>query len=148
MSPKSGLPCLLPALLIAMAMPCALAPAQALDPKMHHLRSGAVREWDEFPGQAESRELTLRFDFRANAAESTLRLRHRDLKQTWAVILNGKEVAKLPLDENEMVTYWPVPLGALHDGGNELRIACATAEPSDDILVGEIELLSIPREKA
>jgi hypothetical protein len=121
--------------------------AQVLDPKLHHLRSGDAREWDDFPAQAESRDLVVRFDSRPNPTEFTLRLRHRDIKQTWVITLNGKELAKLPLDENAMVTYWPIPAGSLRDGVNDLRIAATTPDPSDDIEVGEIQLLNLPRQK-
>src|SRR5262245_53440890 len=74
--------------------------------RMHHLRSGAEREWAEFLEQAEARELAVIFQARANEAEQTLRVRHRDLKQPWRVLLNGTEIAQLPFDEADMVTYW------------------------------------------
>ena len=62
-----------------------------------------------------------------------------DLKQQWTVRLNDREVAKLPLDENQMVTYWPLPAGALRDGANDLRIACSGGAASDDILLGVLD---------
>src|SRR5262249_52752077 len=39
----------------------ALAAEQVLTAKLYHLRSGAVREWADFPEQAEARELRLTF---------------------------------------------------------------------------------------
>ena len=111
---------------------------------MHHLRSGAEREWAEFPARAESSQLAVRFAATPNAAEQTLRLRHRDLKQPWHVLLNGKEIARLPLDEADMITYWAVPPGALQDGANELRVHC-TGSASDDVLIGHISLIDRPR---
>src|SRR3712207_3117274 len=74
--------------------------AQPLDPKMHHLRHGLLREWDEFPEHAEASQLRLTFTARANDAERTLRLRHRDLHHPWAVHVNGKEIARLPPEDN------------------------------------------------
>src|SRR5262245_21930388 len=77
--------------------------------RMHHLRSGAAREWAEFPERAEAAELVIAFQATPNAREFTLRLRHRDLKQNWIVRVNGKELARLPSDEADTMTYWPVP---------------------------------------
>ena len=72
---------------------------------MHHLRLGVAREWDEFPEQAEAAALVLPFDASANRNERTLRLRHRDLKQSWCVRVNGREVACLPPDEADTISY-------------------------------------------
>jgi hypothetical protein len=114
--------------------------------RIHHLRSGAEREWAEFPGQAEGTELVRTFQATPNAGEQTLRLRHRDLKQGWRVLVNGKEIARLPLDEADMITYWVVPAGTLRDGANELRIHC-TGAASDDVLIGPVTLIDRPREQ-
>src|SRR5262245_54665382 len=58
------------------------APAaeRVLTPKLHHLRSGAVREWADFPEQADAADVRLSFAAKANPAQQTLRLRHRDVK--------------------------------------------------------------------
>src|SRR5258708_31187487 len=125
---------------LVLGMWVASARGQMLDGRMHHLRSGATREWDEFPEKAEGSDLLFRFEAAANASPRTLRLRHRDLKQQWIIQLNGSEIARLPQDENAMVTCWNVPAGALREGQNELRIACSGG-PSDDIDIGEVELL-------
>ncbi|MEN3340390.1 MAG: hypothetical protein V7647_4066 [Acidobacteriota bacterium] len=113
--------------------------------RMHHLRSGAEREWAEFPANAEGRELALAFPARLNQAEQTLRLRHRDLKQPWLVLLNGTEIARLPPDEADMITYWTVPPGSLKDGRNELRIRCTGGDASDDVLIGQVTLVARPK---
>ena len=113
---------------------------------MHHLRSGASREWAEFAPAPEGAELAVRFDAARNSAEQTLRLRHRDLKLQWTLHLNGKPLAKLPFDENEMVTAYAVAPGALIDGANELKISAAPGT-SDDVLIGEIELIESPRDE-
>jgi hypothetical protein len=117
---------------------------QVITGRMHHLRSGAEREWMEFPAQAEGRELVLAFDAKPNEAEQTLRVRHRDLKQPWRVRLNGTEIGQLPFDEADMRTYWTVPAGTLKEGRNELRIHC-TGKASDDVLLGEVTLIDQPR---
>jgi hypothetical protein len=111
--------------------------------RMHHLRAGAQREWAQFPEQAEGPELVRAFRAKPNHAEHALRLRHRDLKQSWRVVLNGNEIARLPLDEADMITYWVVPAGTLRDGTNELRIHCTGCQ-SDDVSVGQVTLIDRP----
>jgi hypothetical protein len=113
---------------------------------MHHLRSGTEREWAEFPEQAEGTELVLAFQATPNQHEQTLRLRHRDLKQQWRVLLNGNEIARLPLDEADTITHWVVPAGALRQGRNEVRIHCA-ATASDDVSIGQVTLIGRHREQ-
>jgi hypothetical protein len=114
--------------------------------RIHHLRSAADREWAEFPKQAEGRELVLAFRAKPNDADQTLRLRHRDLKQPWRVLLNGTEIAQLPFDEADTVTYWAVASGTLKEGRNELRVHC-TGSVSDDVLIGPVTLIDRPRER-
>jgi hypothetical protein len=114
--------------------------------RLHHLRSGAEREWSEFPERAEGVELVRRFVATRNLAEQTLRLRHRDLKQPWVVRLNGKEIARLPLDEADTLTYWALPPGTLTDGTNDLRIH-STGRAPDDVMIGQVTLIDRPREQ-
>src|SRR5256885_11087008 len=104
---------------------------QVLDARMHHLRFGAQREWDEFPERAEGAEWSWHFTSKANAAEQSLRLRQRDVKDVWQVRLNGQLLGSLVQDENEMVLYYALPPGALRDGANELKIAHAAASASN-----------------
>jgi hypothetical protein len=115
--------------------------------RIHHLRSGDEREWAEFPERAEGKELAIGFQAKANHGEQTLRIRHRDLKQPWRVLLNGEEIAQLPPDESDMFTYFAVPAGTLKAGVNELRVHC-TGRASDDVLVGPVTLIDRPREQA
>jgi hypothetical protein len=112
---------------------------RVLDAQLHHLRQGDQREWTDFPVQAEGPALTVRFPAEANAAEQTLRLRQQDVKQTWKLLLNGKERGRLIPDENDQVLYLPLPAGALITGENTLRIEQVGKVP-DDIRVGEIHL--------
>jgi hypothetical protein len=114
--------------------------------RMHHLRSQGEREWGEFPEQADGAELALAFEAMPNQGEHTLRLRHRDLKQVWRVLVNGKEIARLPQDEADMVTYWPVPAGLLAAGTNHLRIH-SSATTGDDVLIGRVMLIGQPVEQ-
>jgi hypothetical protein len=136
------------ALLITPVVLPAQSPHILVDSRMHHLRSGDMREWASFPAEAEGTSLTRPFEARATSTEWTLRLRHRDVKQAWRVVINTTEIARLPPDEVDMTTYWPVPPGVLKDGANELRILGVAGAASDDVMVGEIALLSRPRAAA
>jgi hypothetical protein len=120
------------------------AAGQVLTPKLHHLRSGVVREWADFPEEAEAAELRLSFKAKANPAEQALRLRHRDVKQTWKLRINDREIGRLPPDENDMVTFWAVPPNALIDGKNELLIS-SPDKTSDDVIIGDLRLDDRPR---
>jgi hypothetical protein len=130
-------------LLLSVVQPAG-APELVVTKGMHHLRSGGAREWAEFGEESEGRELALAFVATRNSAEQTLRVRHRDLKQPWRIALNGNDVARLPLDEADMLTYWPVPPGTLRDGPNLLRIY-STGKASDDVMVGEVALIERSR---
>ena len=139
--------------LAALVLTPAVLPAQSaeavIDGRMHHLRSGQVREWASFPVTAEGPALVVAFTARTTTGgERTLRLRHRDLKQAWRVLMNGTEIARLPPDENDMITYWSVPAGVVKEGPNELRVAGPTGGASDDVMVGEIALLDRSRTAA
>lgn len=135
-------------LALFLTTPATSTSAQSLDPTMHHLRFGPTREWDDFPEQPESASLRLPFTARANAAEQTLRLRHRDLRHPWLVLLNGKELAKLAPEDNATVSLIPVPRGLLRDGANELTLACpVTTGDADDVSIGDVTLIDQPRDK-
>ena len=123
--------------------PAAPAGERVVSGSMHHLRSGFEREWAEFSEKAEARELVVAFEAAANSTEHTLRLRHRDVKQPWRVALNGKEIARLPLDEADTVSYLALPPGTLRQGANELRIHSA-GNASDDVMIGEVSLIDRP----
>src|SRR5262245_54534202 len=112
--------------------------------RMHHLRLGAAREWADFPADAEGPALALAFEAPANASEHTLRLRHRDVKASWRVQVNGREIGRLPPDEADTISYLAIPPGTLTDGTNALRVDGSGTAP-DDVLFGEIRLIGRPR---
>jgi hypothetical protein len=112
---------------------------QTIDKKIHHLRSGGQREWSEFPERAEGDKLALEFTAEANGVEQTLRLRQRDVKQPWRLLINGREVGRLSQDENDRISFWSLPAGLLTAGLNRLEILPAS-DRVDDILVGDIRL--------
>ncbi|MEE3295764.1 MAG: hypothetical protein VX250_00060, partial [Planctomycetota bacterium] len=115
------------------------ATGESLDDKLHHLRSGKVREWSAFPATAEGDRLELNFQATKNAEEATLVLRQRDVKMAWRVVLNKKRIGQLIRDENDQFIRFAVAPGALRDGANQLQII-PSAEHGDDILVGEVRL--------
>jgi hypothetical protein len=110
-----------------------------LDDRLHHLRSGEIREWLDFPEQAEGSRFEVRFESAANKVEHTLRLRQQDVKQPWRVVLNGKELGRLISDENDQVLYFPVPEGRLVEGTHTLTVEAA-GKTTDDIRIGEFAL--------
>src|SRR5438128_2679709 len=113
---------LLPVLAMLIDIGAARAKERVLDAQMHHLRVGGEREWSEFPPQPEGPSLVVRFPADRNATEWALRLRQQDVKQTWKVVLNGKELGGLAADENDMVIYLLIPVGRLVAGENRLAI--------------------------
>lgn len=131
--------------LLLLAHP-AVAQERVLDARMHHLRAGAQREWAEFPVQAEGSRLEVAFTAHPNEEVLTLRLRQEDVKESWLVHLNGRDLGRLHQDENGMTVYWPVPAGALIEGQNRLTIE-AEREAPDDIYVGAIALHAAPPEE-
>ncbi len=116
----------------------------AIEPKLLHLRSGVEREWSEFPETPHGPRLDVTFVSTKNAAEQTLFVRQQDVKQAWTVLLNGKKLGALTVDENDMVVTFAIPAGGLVDGDNSLRIESppASKAASDDIRVGQIALVS------
>jgi hypothetical protein len=132
-------------LLLAIATSPAIANERILDGKLHHLRVGAQREWADFPVQAEGPSLVVRFQSERNAREWTLRLRQQDVRQTWKVTLNGKELGRLPPDENDMVLFLPIPAGQVIAGENVLSVEQIGKTP-DDVRIGAIALDDRPLE--
>src|SRR5689334_12195606 len=84
--------------------------------------------------RAEDSQLRVNFEAKANAGEQTLRVRHRDLRLVWNVLVNGKEVGRLPQDENAMVSLIALPPGTLKDGANTIQVGCSEkTSQADDI---------------
>src|SRR6266568_6570181 len=79
------------------------AAEQILSSRLHHLRlAGAAPEWSDFPRDAEAARFELRFAAKPNDGEWALRLRQQDVRQTWKLRLNGKDLGRLVADENDM----------------------------------------------
>jgi hypothetical protein len=134
-------------LITLVACSCATATSAAervLEAAMHTLRHGTEREWSDFPAGPLPAELTVEFEAEPRDRETTIRLRHRDVKQRWTVELNGKPLGTVPIDENAMVTYWSVPAGTLTAGANRLRVHGA-GQASDDVVIGDVRWMDRPR---
>ena len=109
--------------------------------RLHHLRIDGPREWSEFAETPSADHLEVKFEARPNESPQTLRIRQQDVKQTWRVLLNGKQLGRLRVDENDTVIYFAVPPATLVDGENVLRIEQeARRQTPDDVRVGEIVL--------
>ncbi|HYE18338.1 MAG TPA: CehA/McbA family metallohydrolase [Tepidisphaeraceae bacterium] len=125
------------------------ATAQVITPKAHHLRYGDAAEWDDVTTKPEGDRLALQFDAKANAREQTLWIRHRDLRHTWVLSLNGKLLARLAPETDDMRVAIAVPPGALRDGVNELTLipqaSANLRQFADDVFVGPISLVDRPR---
>ncbi len=120
---------------------CAKKP-QAVFERMRHLRIAGPREWSDFPQTAEEEIGEFFFGAQKNETPFTLQLRQQDVKQTWAVQLNGHALGKLSNDGADRVLYFTVPPNTLRDGRNQLRIEHNQRRKTspDDIRVGEIVL--------
>jgi hypothetical protein len=137
--------CVLLVAVLPSAMP-AFAGPRVLTPTMHHLRQGSVREWNDFPLEAEGDQLRLEFDLDQAPLDAVLRLRQRDVKQAWEVTLQGQPVGRLRQDENDIVSFLALPRGALRTGANTLLVRSA-GKLTDDIEVGDIRLFDQPLEQ-
>lgn len=124
----------------------AVDPVHRLDPELHHIRNGADREWTEFPEHSEATSYEITFNASSNTEEQTLRMTQVDVKQTWNVALNGKNIGRLHRDENEIIAYWSIPRGSLIDGSNVLTVSCASPNV-DDIRLGDVAVIAAPQKK-
>ena len=108
-----------------------------------HLGRAGQFEWEAFKDRAvDAERLERRFEAKANASEQTLRVWQRDVKLTWPVLLNGRQLGTLVTAETAMESLLTIPAGALRDGENVLTIE---APPSlDDIEVGPVFIAAKP----
>ena len=122
-------------------------PTVTLNEKRIHLGIPEAPEWEEFASdRAQPGRFEIRFHATANARESTLFIRQRDVKLEWRVEINRKRVGVLSPMEADLIQTMPVPPGTLTTGENVLAIV-PPLEP-DDILLHEIILDERPRTDA
>lgn len=126
--------------------------AQVLDGRMYHLRNGSLPQWDEFPAAHDGSQLRIVFASAGSTGNQSLVLRQYNVNEDWIVLLNEQVLGHLVLDEKDMVSYYPVPGGAIRQGENILRIipvkAMSVPGKGNDIRVGCISLLPLPLERA
>ncbi len=77
-------------------------PLRVIDDKLYYLGTPGDPEWQEFEGRTpHGRRLDVKFTAQVNANENTLFLRQRDVKLDWGVQLNGRDIGKLFLSEQD-----------------------------------------------
>ena len=114
-----------------------------IEKEFQHLRSHEPREWSSFHAEAHAQRLDQGFEAKNNATPWTLSLRQQDVKQAWHVHLNGKSLGRLVQDENDLRTDFEIPADGIINGQNSLQIFQTGSDVSDDIRVGEIQLLKV-----
>ena len=112
---------------------------QSLDDQLHHIRNGSDPEWDDFDTMPESESYSLTFESTVNDEALTLQITQHNVKQSWQIELNGKNLGLLHTDENPIVGLWSVPAGTLRDGSSKLLIS-TTSSSSDDVRIGHVVL--------
>jgi len=114
----------------------------SLIPAPVYLGVAGAPEWDGLTDLApQGRALTLTFEANANAADWTLLIRQRDVKEAWTVALNGAPLGPLVRQELDLLHALPVPAGRVRTGRNTLHIASARA---DDVVLEAIVLRQAP----
>ena len=131
-------------LVLALAPGLLLAERIPITGKTFHLGTKGAPEWEAFAGRTpHGRNLSLKFEAKANANETTLILGQDGVKQGWRISLNGKQLGNLERFESKVLHALKVPPGTLRDGENRLAIAAPTA--IDDVFIGPVFLENSPR---
>lgn len=115
--------------------------------ELKHLRSGAEREWDQFPMEAAQLTHTEELAASPNGGVQSIGWRQQDVKEAWEVVVNDERVGRLTRDENDMVVYFDVPPDILKEKNSITVQPVGKHRASDDIRVGEITLLNQSRSK-
>ena len=126
-------------LALTVCAPLSIATEHWLAKSIRHVRNVGVREWSHFPEKPDSPVFTESFDLAQPESWVLLTLRQADVKQAWAVTLNGRKLGQLERDHNDLELALEVPPGLLKPTGNKLEIRTASTEP-DDIRLGQIAL--------
>ncbi|MDB6073122.1 MAG: hypothetical protein JWO89_762, partial [Verrucomicrobiaceae bacterium] len=112
-----------------------------LTAKRLHLGKSGRWEWDSFKDKpVDGEKLELHFQAKPNSEEQTLSLWQRDVKLSWAVLLNGRKLGTLTTAETAMETLLSIPAGMIKDGENVLTVKAPM--DLDDIEIGPISLTS------
>ena len=123
------------ALLVVHQLPAADIPGTTIDPAFYHLGDSEVPQWTEASAKPIGFKLEIRFPAKANTAEKTLGLTHRDVDDArWEITLNGKSLGQLEKVKPRRECFYLLPPGSLKNGENLLRIQIRRSQ--DDITVG------------
>lgn len=116
-----------------------VAQSNVLLPGTTNLRNGKAREWVTSPAEVSDSSFNISFDL---PKSRLFAITQYDVNHDWRVMMNGKDIGALIVDEQKMVTYFPVPERLLKEKNNVLAIRCITsnAKIADDITIGNIIL--------
>src|SRR5262245_30188737 len=90
--------------LAAMSLASPEGNAAVIHSRRVHLRSGDKPEWQEFAARTpDARRLDVNFTASSNQTEAALFIRQDDVRQDWAVELNGRRLGKLFTMEADLV---------------------------------------------
>lgn len=131
-------------ILALVVLPCSHACSEhLLLDGLRHVRIEGPREWTEFSDSPDEEYIDVKFESSKNKSEATLVVQQQDVKQRWNVAINGKQIGRLRVNENDMLVYFPVPASLLRQGENALRIEQANQRDAvtDDVRIGNIRLL-------
>lgn len=118
----------------------------SIDQQIHHLRSLDDREWDSFPARAEGSSLRYSVQLPESERNWTLLIRQIDVKQRWRVLWDDVPIGELIQDENDLVVAFEIRSEQAIDQVGELTIEPVANQPlSDDIRIGEIEMVASPK---
>lgn len=123
------------ALALLLLAGCVSAPLEdRSNTRIRLLRSGLQAEWDDFAGTPHGRDLVEDLALEAVPKNAALLLFQEGVKKTWTVELNGRKLGTLALQDEPLVSRFPVPDGLLKPGRNAFRIAAP--KDADDVRVG------------
>ncbi len=109
-----------------------------------HLRNGD-REWASFPMEPDGTSLTHSFTISSEAIPKSVSLQQIDVKQQWAIEINGKPLGRLVRDENHQTIVFDIPAGLMQPGNNSLTVTQVSNTTPDDIYVGAIRFHPMSR---
>jgi hypothetical protein len=136
------------AAVLGLSIPARSASASTIiNTQVHYLSEAGDPEWAEFASfTPQGRRLELTFTAQRNSTPAALFVHQTDVKLDWHVELNGRRIGRLYLMENPLIHGLDMPAGALRDGENTL--AFIPPQQKDDILIGEVTLVSKPLKEA
>jgi hypothetical protein len=101
-------------------------------------------EWSESAGRTpDGQDLEMKFHLDEEPlSEHCLTIRHRGVKLRWQIKINEQPIGTLPTLEQEQITAFSVPPGALK--ADENRLVISGPGVPDDVTISEVALFSKP----